>query len=152
MPRGPAPNRGRRQQIIRLRESGLSLGQIGKRLGISRQAIHSLLKSTGNIRRIPVCCQECGEEITTVRGATNNNRAVWCLACLSKHPKATFGQRLKTHRLSAGLTLEALAQRSGIGRSMLGTYECDRSEPRWRTLARLIRALGVGLVDIEKGA
>jgi transcriptional regulator with XRE-family HTH domain len=40
---------------------------------------------------------------------------------LGKHPKATFGQRLNAHRLSAGLTLAALEQRCGVGKSRIGS-------------------------------
>jgi hypothetical protein len=37
---------------------------------------------------------------TTTRG--------WCSQCLAKHPKATFGQRLKSYRLAASMMLVAL--------------------------------------------
>jgi transcriptional regulator with XRE-family HTH domain len=135
--------------MLKLRRSGLSLAQIGERLGVSRQRVQFVLKLTGNIRVVPIHCRECRKEITQLRTVANHNRALWCLACLAKHPKATFGQRLKAHRLAAGLTLAALGQRTGIAKSLIGSYECDRSEPRWRTLAKLIRVLGIGLVDVE---
>ncbi len=86
-----------------------------------------------------------GHRATTV---ADHNRTVYCLACLADHPKATFGQRLKAYRLAAGLTLAALERRSGVGRCGISGFECDRSEPKWRTLAKLICVLGVGLVDV----
>jgi hypothetical protein len=38
------------------------------------------------------------------------------VTCLARHPEATFTDRLKAHRLAAGLTMEALAQRLGMPR------------------------------------
>jgi transcriptional regulator with XRE-family HTH domain len=72
-----------------------------------------------------------------------------CLACLAKRPQATFGQRLKAHRLAAGLTLTGLEQRSGVDLSLISAYECDRSEPKWQTLAKLSRVLGVEWLAVE---
>jgi transcriptional regulator with XRE-family HTH domain len=45
--------------------------------------------------------------------------------------------------LAAGLTLTALEQSSGADHRLISAYECDRSEPKWQKLAKLIRVLGV---------
>ena len=45
--------------------------------------------------------------------------------------------------LAAGLTLVGLERRSGVPQSLINGYECDRSEPKWRTLSGRQR-------DIEK--
>ena len=77
----------------------------------------------------------------------NNNFPVYCLDCLPRD--ATFGQRLKTPRLSAGLTLAGLERRCGVGRMLLSSYECGRSEPAWQSVAKLIRVLGVEWLAVE---
>lgn len=49
--RGPRPNQARREMVSRLRESGLSFAQIGKRLHpqVSGQAVRKMfLRMTGN--------------------------------------------------------------------------------------------------------
>jgi DNA-binding XRE family transcriptional regulator len=147
MPRfGSRPDLERRRQVSELRAQGLNLREIGEQLGCSPQAVHKLLTHQGDARLVPIRCQECGAEITRIRVAVNSNRSVWCLACLAKHPKATFGQKLKCHRLSAGLTIAELAKRSGVQPTLLVSYEKDRSKPTQRTLDRLIRTLGAGLM------
>jgi hypothetical protein len=105
--------------------------------------VQLVLKRTNNMRLVPVHCTECGRVITQLHGVADNNRTVWCLAGLAKHPQVTFGQRLKAYRLAAGLTLIALERRSGVHLSLNSAYECGRSEPKWQTLAKLIRVLGV---------
>jgi transcriptional regulator with XRE-family HTH domain len=148
MPRGRQPDFKRRQQITDLRAAGLSLDRIAHQLGITRQRVQFVLKLTDRLLA-PVRCQDCDTRITELRGVSAHNRAVWCLGCLSKHPKATFGQRLKAHRLAAGLSLAVLERRSGVDRALLKEYECDRSEPKWRSLVKLIRVLGVEWLAVE---
>jgi hypothetical protein len=94
MPRGRLPNLKRRQQIAEYRTAGLSLTEIGRKLGISRQRVQFILTYACNTRLVPVHCAECGIVITQLRGVADNNRSVWCLACLAKRPQATFGQQL----------------------------------------------------------
>ena len=80
------------------------------------------------------------------------NGPVLCLACLARRPAATFGERLKAHRLAAGLTLEALAARCGIRYQRLSAYERGAEEPAWGNLVRLVGALGPGLLpDVPEG-
>ena len=94
-------------------------------------------------------CQDRCTVITQLHGVADNNRTVWCLACLAKRLQATFGQRLKAHRLAAGLTLTALERRSGVDLSSISAYECERSQPKWETLAKLIRILGVEWLAVK---
>ena len=77
----------------------------------------------------------------------NNNGPVFCMACLP--PDATFGQRLKARRLAAGLTLEALAKQAGIHYQRIGNYEQGRKQPKWDTLAKLIRVFGVEWLNVK---
>jgi hypothetical protein len=109
---------------------GTVLAQIGKRLGITRQRVQKALALQG-------------KHPSPHRG--QQQFPVYCVGCLPRD--ATFGQRLKTRRLSAGLTLAALEKRSGVGHVLL--YECGRSEPAWQSVARLIRVLGVEWLAVE---
>ena len=52
-----------------------------------------------------------------------------------------FGARLREHRLAAGLTQEALAERAGLGVRTIQALEAGRSRPRRETVRRLARAL-----------
>jgi transcriptional regulator with XRE-family HTH domain len=45
------------------------------------------------------------------------------LCCLANRPDATFGERLKAHRLAAGLTLKELARGAGLRYQNLSAYE-----------------------------
>ena len=57
---------------------------------------------------------------------------------------AAFGALLKTYRLAAGLTQEALAEYAGLGRRSIQTLEGGRHRPHEDTAHRLARALGLG--------
>jgi hypothetical protein len=49
---GRKPNLERRREAAELRRQGLTLEEIGRRLGgISRQAVHQLLRSSANGRK-----------------------------------------------------------------------------------------------------
>jgi transcriptional regulator with XRE-family HTH domain len=85
--------------------------------------------------------------ITHLHSVANNNAPVYCVGCLPRD--ATFGQRLKTRRLTAGLTLRGLEKRCGVERMLLSSYECGRSEPAWQSVAKLIRLLGVEWLAVE---
>lgn len=56
-----------------------------------------------------------------------------------------LGATLLRLRRSHALTLEALAQRSGISKSMLSQIERDRTNPTVATLWRIAHALDVGI-------
>jgi hypothetical protein len=124
-----------------------------RRLRKDRPDLHErvqfILKFACNNRLVPVHCTECSTVITQLHGVADNNRTVGCLTCLGKRPGATFGQRLKAHRLAAGLTLTALEQHSGVHLSLISDYECGRREPKWQTLAKLIRVLGVEWLAVK---
>jgi transcriptional regulator with XRE-family HTH domain len=147
MPRGRKPDLKQRAEILRLRAAGLSLTQIGKRLGVSRQRVHTALSGSGKLRLVPIRCRQCGRVLTHFRAVHDNNSPVYCRACLPRD--AALGHRLKTSRLSAGLTLAELERRSGVGRMLISKYECGRSEPAWQSLAKLIRVLGVEWLDVR---
>jgi hypothetical protein len=71
----------RRSEAIRLRTQGLTLQEVGQRLGISRQDIHALLKGE-TFPRPGIVCQQCGQAIAPRHGASQNIGPVFCLDCL----------------------------------------------------------------------
>jgi DNA-binding XRE family transcriptional regulator len=153
--RGKLPNVKLRRQIVRLRRLGLSVSLIAKRLECSRQNVYQVMKYAGLRAESPaLCCQECRAEILNFSnrdGKSSPRRydaAVLCLNCLAKHPEATLGQRIKAHRLAAGWTLGELSKRTGISQVRLCVFERGGAEPMWRSLVKLLRVFGVGLVDV----
>jgi transcriptional regulator with XRE-family HTH domain len=62
---------------------------------------------------------------------------------------ATFGQRLKAHRLAKGMTLMALNELAGISWNLLSKYERDVVEPKSRNLVKLIGVLGTRLITVK---
>jgi transcriptional regulator with XRE-family HTH domain len=63
-------------------------------------------------------------------------------AVLSDHePSTVLGANLRRLRTERGLSLEALAQRSGVSRAMLGQIELQRSAPTINVVWKITRAL-----------
>jgi len=58
---------------------------------------------------------------------------------------SAISERLKNLRASAGLTLDELAQRSGVSRAMISRIERAEASPTAALLARLSEALGLSL-------
>jgi transcriptional regulator with XRE-family HTH domain len=98
-----------------------------------------------------VACRECGRTIVRGTGSIRTNGAAYCLGCLARHPEASFGERLKAHRLAAGLTVEALGKRVGVPHKPVCDYERGRMVPQWRALVPLVGVLGLGLVCADPG-
>jgi transcriptional regulator with XRE-family HTH domain len=146
---GRKPNVRRRSQIARLRARGLTVSEIARRLGVTRQAIHGAL---AQLRRpLPqrsVPCAACAAPIVSAGALDSDAGQALCLRCLACRPQAALGVRLKAFRLAAGLTKAELAQRSGVTAMAVHQYEAGTREPRWRHLAPLVAALGPGLVTL----
>lgn len=67
---------------------------------------------------------------------------------------AALAANLKQHRAAAGLSLDALAGRSGVSRTMLIQIEQGRTNPSVGTVARIADALGLSiarLLDYQDG-
>jgi transcriptional regulator with XRE-family HTH domain len=139
--RGPKPDVARYRRVAELRSRGLTLQQIGRFLGTSHQNVARLLVRSGWVPA--VTCRDCGSPITRLQGqGRRSTNPVFCLSCLRKHPEATFGVRLWSLRLSAGLKRSALAQHSELSASSIRAYERDESQPTDTSLARLVGVLG----------
>jgi transcriptional regulator with XRE-family HTH domain len=132
----------KRTKMARLRARGLTLQEIGDRLGISRQRVHALLKEEA-VTAPGITCRRCGQEIAPWPGASRNLGPVYCLDCLPA--KVSFGQRLRAHRVAAKLTQAELAARIGVPPGMICYWERDQRRPMRRNVAALVSVLGPGL-------
>jgi transcriptional regulator with XRE-family HTH domain len=63
-------------------------------------------------------------------------------------PDRHFGHRVKQLRTDRGWSLEALAQASGVSRSMLSDIERDRANPTLAVTLRIARAFGLSLGEL----
>jgi DNA-binding XRE family transcriptional regulator len=97
-------------------------------------------------RPVVVRCCTCGHEIARWSHYSCPVTGVLCLACLSQRPAATTAQRLRAHRIAAGLSTRALAQRAGLTQGVVAGIETGRRKPSRETLARLANALGPGVL------
>jgi non-specific serine/threonine protein kinase len=61
--------------------------------------------------------------------------------------EATFRSLLREHRLAAGLTQEALSERSGVSARTIQEVEAGHTHPRQSTVRDLARALGLSGAD-----
>jgi transcriptional regulator with XRE-family HTH domain len=61
---------------------------------------------------------------------------------------ATFCQKLKTLRLSNGLTLEELGEMSGVSISTISKIENRQQKPSFETVLRVARALHINFVQM----
>lgn len=149
-PHGATPDHKRRRLIAKLRAKGLTLQAIAKRLGVSHQSIASMLHSDKRMDAREVKCKECGEVIARGRAANKAAQNAFCLACLAKHPKARFGERLRAYRVAAGLTRAELARRSAVNIETIHNYEAGApGDPQWSKVRRLALVLGVGLLGLD---
>jgi transcriptional regulator with XRE-family HTH domain len=62
-----------------------------------------------------------------------------------------FGDRVRAHRLDLELSQEALAHESGLARAYIGQVEAGQRNVALDNLARLARALGMGLGELLDG-
>jgi transcriptional regulator with XRE-family HTH domain len=149
MASGRKPDLKRRAEIARLRDRGLSLSEIGRRVGISKQGVFEALsreRRTLPLRRVP--CSGCRTKIASAGALPSDVGQALCLSCLGGRPDAPFAARLKAFRLAAGLLKAELAHRAGVSSMTIHHYETGAREPRWSQLAPLVRALGPGLVTL----
>ena len=63
-------------------------------------------------------------------------------------PDRPLGGRVRQLRTDRGWSLEALAQASGVSRSMLSDIERDRANPTLAVTLRIARAFGLSLGDL----
>jgi transcriptional regulator with XRE-family HTH domain len=146
---GRKPNLTRRRLAARLRAQGLTLAEVGRRLGLTPQAAASLLRP---LRPTPaVACFLCGKAIVSAGALPSDAGQALCLACLEICPGATHGERLRAFRLAAGLMKIELARKAAMPEMMVRRLEQGRHRPRLITLNRLARALGIPPQALDPG-
>jgi DNA-binding IscR family transcriptional regulator/DNA-binding XRE family transcriptional regulator len=143
MTRGRPPDHARRQRAANLRARGLTLAEIGRQLGVSRQAVFALINYTALPVPCGVPCSACAVLIPFPAPTATDRPGALCLGCLGRTAGATAGQRLRAYRLAAGLTRADVAWLAGVHRSAAGRAEQDQVGKDTDTLARLGRVLGL---------
>jgi transcriptional regulator with XRE-family HTH domain len=148
---GRPQNVARRRQAAQLRSQGLSLRQVGQRLGISRQAVAILLQRSGigagPPRKLHLC-RHCRKPVAPTDSPTSY---CWagdepiCLACIGKQPGASFGQRLRAARQAAGISGRMLAAQIGVCVNTVFGWESGLQQPRPAKIDRVAAALGPAL-------
>jgi transcriptional regulator with XRE-family HTH domain len=148
----------REAAMAELRRQGLTLAEIGRRFGVSKQAVKATLdrppappRPPKRPKPPPAACRECGTLIRPTRQG-RLRIATLCLACLAERPDATRAERLRAHRMAAGLSREQLAARVGVVGSAITHYETGRRRLSPKMLARLAEVLGEGLVGEARRA
>jgi transcriptional regulator with XRE-family HTH domain len=150
--RGVKGREARRAEVARLRALGLSVPEMARRLGVSAPSVYTMLRRLGRADRLPVACRECGAVILAALPAgVSKPPSALCLACLRKLPDAPFAERLRSYRLAAGLTRVQVGAKVGVTASMITHYETGRCAPSPEVLARLVTALGPGLLGQAGG-
>jgi transcriptional regulator with XRE-family HTH domain len=143
----PTASRGntqyRRQQVLALRERGLTMRKIAQKLGV---CINTVYYSLRHPEAVAVSCRVCQTLIFSGTHGLSGQDSVLCLGCLAALPEVTFGQRLRSGRLTLGLSLRQLAAESGVTSASLSLYERDMAEPTWSILFQLMRVIGFGFV------
>jgi transcriptional regulator with XRE-family HTH domain len=146
MPSGRKPNLQRRRQVLRLRAQGLSLREIAKRFGVTKQAIWSLLHTRPRIARVrTVACTRCGGQIVSPGVLRRDAATAICVHCLREQVDPPFGQRLQALRLAAGLAQAELSRLTRISPGSIRAYEQGQRRPQRRTRTVLLRALDATL-------
>lgn len=146
---GRERNQKGRRLVTKLCAQGLTLQEIGRNLGVSRQRVERLLADAGPLGKLATCkCQECGAVIGQDRRPSPRDRQARCLACLSKCPEATFGERVLAARLTAGMSKQELADRGACRKVGSGPTKLESQSPPRKAWPSWSRSWGVELVNV----
>jgi transcriptional regulator with XRE-family HTH domain len=126
--------------MARLRAQGLSLAEIGRQFGVSKQAVQDTLSRLGRMASFP--CAGCGAEVAA---APDAGPVLW-RACRARRGNAPFAVRLQACRLAAGLTQAELARRIGVSGRTVANWENENYRPNPEALRCLAEVLGEGLL------
>lgn len=87
-------------------------------------------------------CETCRKVIERGTMVFPKGEKLWCPDCLVKRKSVTMGQRIRTFRWAAQLSMQELAARAGFGTDKLRRYESNQAEPPESHLAKLVEVLG----------
>jgi len=151
MARGRTPNLERRRQAAALRARGLTLAAIGRAMHCTRQAVHHLLdcrpRQSRPRPRKTIACPGCRAALPLPRFA-HAGPPTLCLPCLARRPRASFAQRLRAHRIAAGLSRAALARKAMVALRTVTNLERGVHRPQPGTLRKLAAPLGIELGEL----
>jgi transcriptional regulator with XRE-family HTH domain len=139
---GRWPDPLRRRRVAELRARGLTLAEIARRLGITKQAVHQCLTRPPRSQQPGVTCRGCGGVAVPAGARVRERGEGLCPACLRRRG-AAFGRLLRACRLAAGMNKAELARRSGLLPARLADYEAGRHRPRAAALDHLAAVLAV---------
>jgi transcriptional regulator with XRE-family HTH domain len=132
--------------MARLRAEGLTFVQIARVFGVTKQRVGKVLRDITATTTAARCCA-CRAVVADGLSQVPNRTPMLCLGCLARAPGVAFGERLRTHRLTAGLTQEQLARKAAVTAMTISLYERGARRPTSGTLGRLAEVLGAGLLD-----
>jgi DNA-binding XRE family transcriptional regulator len=135
---GARPNEERRREMIRLRQTGLSLRKIGKLIGVSRQCVSQTLQCVARGRSVP--CVACAGPIISPAARVTDAHAALCLPCLRSRPDPPAAELVRALRLAVGLTKQQLSVRAGVSVGTIRRLESGdaKRERRQSVLSRLV--------------
>ncbi len=142
---GRQANEIRRREMARLRAEGLTFEEIARVFGVTKQRVCKVLQGITATRTVARCCV-CRAVVAGGLSQAPNRSPMLCLDCLERTPGVAFSERLRTHRLAAGLTQGQLALRTGVTPMTISLYERGARRPASGTLRRLAEVLGAGLI------
>jgi transcriptional regulator with XRE-family HTH domain len=148
MPKDRPHNVASRQEASRLVQEGLSLTAVGRKMGISRQRVHQLVREKAPKPRLgaTLICADCNRPVGKARASYRFLKPVYCPQCLIKHSDVPFHVRLRLLRLAKGWTLQEAGRRCGVGLNAFYYYEHGpRTKPPAEKLAHLLSVFGPSL-------
>src|SRR2546426_514853 len=114
MVQGRRPDHALRKLVTELRGRGLSMAEVARQLGVSRQAVFSLIRYADLSCPQGVPCTACHVLIPTPAPRPEDSPGALCLRCLERTPGVTTAQRLRAYRLAAGLSRADVAWLAGL--------------------------------------
>jgi transcriptional regulator with XRE-family HTH domain len=148
MPKGRPRKVASREEANRLVQEGLSLTAVGRKMGISRQRVHQLVRGKASEPRLgaTLICADCNKAVSKARASYRTLKPVYCPRCLANHAEVPFHVRLRLLRLAKGWTLHEAGRRCGVGVDAFYHYEHGPStKPPTEKLRHLLTVFGRAL-------
>ena len=138
---GALPDHKQRRRADALRALVLSFAEVGRRLGVTKQAAWHMIVIGLAAHTAGVHCSACQAIISTRHIQLRTVGEVLCRPCLVACPDAPFALRLRSHRLAAGLSRSEVQAAAGLAVGCLKNLEDRGAKPQARTRARLAKVL-----------